>query len=240
MSYDPALCAQCAYLTNEAYKLSSDSRYIGFFKQGYTISERLYATPSGWFAKPELYCVVFRYEKTGMTFFVFPGTRTFNDWLSNFKFKQVKGHEQLLEGVESGAAQIFVQIFAQTRLLEGLFRPRIVFTGHSLGAQLATLACMYNHIDCAYLFASPRVGSIAWADKFNAKMHNIYRIVNTEDIVPTMPLPAATGILSKVFGRLTFKHVGKPVCFTVNTGDAVDNHRMETYMNSLHLIEDYR
>lgn len=66
---------------------------------------------------------------------------------------------------------------------------KLVVTGHSLGAAMATLfAARQSKLDydvCLYTFGSPRVGNDEWAEQFA----NIeaYRFVNNNDIVCTVP-----------------------------------------------------
>ncbi len=68
------------------------------------------------------------------------------------------------------------------------------FTGHSLGAALATLAAnRYPGQQGLYTFGSPRVGNLEYANDFQEMA---YRIVNQNDIVTTIP---PMGL---------FKHVG--------------------------------
>ena len=64
----------------------------------------------------------------------------------------------------------------------------IWFTGHSLGAALATLAaynCPYpNNIKGIYTFGTPGVGNKAFVDDFNSRLRNIdIRFQNSNDIV---------------------------------------------------------
>lgn len=69
------------------------------------------------------------------------------------------------------------------------------FTGHSLGAALATLAAARFNPQASYLFGSPRL-----VDKYFMQSHkslNIYRIVNCCDLVCTLP-PSTFG----------FTHIG--------------------------------
>lgn len=67
-------------------------------------------------------------------------------------------------------------------------------TGHSLGAALATLATadLVNSGAASragmYSFAGPRTGDLAFAAEFNRRVAVGWRIVNTEDIVTTVPL----------------------------------------------------
>jgi triacylglycerol lipase len=66
----------------------------------------------------------------------------------------------------------------------------IFFTGHSLGAALATLAiARFDGIPAAlYTFGSPRVGNAAFCKKVESKAPlGIYRIVDNQDFVTTVP-----------------------------------------------------
>ena len=70
----------------------------------------------------------------------------------------------------------------------------IWFTGHSLGAALATLAAgRYENVRGTYTFGSPRVGDKDFKNGFHA---STYRFVNNSDIVTRMPPP------------VLYKHVG--------------------------------
>jgi triacylglycerol lipase len=66
-------------------------------------------------------------------------------------------------------------------------RRTLWFTGHSLGAPLATLAAQrYGNIGGLYTFGSPRVGDIDFKKSFQI---NNYRFVNGNDIVTNVPPP---------------------------------------------------
>lgn len=75
-------------------------------------------------------------------------------------------------------------------------RPRrsFVVTGHSLGSALATLFVMENKeknkfdITTVCTFASPHVGNTEFVNQFNQLPLTSWRIVNTQDIVPKVPL----------------------------------------------------
>ena len=83
-------------------------------------------------------------------------------------------------------------------------------TGHSLGGALATL-CSYELAEMArerpdgsrsvdmINFGSPRVGNGAFVAEYNALVPEAVRVVNRNDIVPTVPR------------MLGYKHVGEPV-----------------------------
>jgi hypothetical protein len=61
------------------------------------------------------------------------------------------------------------------------------FTGHSLGAALATLAAdRFGNVAGLYTFGSPRVGDASFRDDFRVPA---YRFLHNNDIVGRVPLP---------------------------------------------------
>ena len=76
------------------------------------------------------------------------------------------------------------------------------FTGHSLGAALATLAARrYGKAHALYSFGSPKVGNAAFATQVEKTVHLLHRVVNHRDIVtrlPNLPLFAHVGSLMHV------------------------------------------
>ena len=77
---------------------------------------------------------------------------------------------------------------------------KIYYTGHSLGAALATLMAIDTEPTAIYTYGSPMVGD----KKFTQLLKNvkIYRFVNSCDIVPTLP-----SIISK------YSHIGEFIFF---------------------------
>jgi predicted lipase len=82
------------------------------------------------------------------------------------------------------------------RKLNNKIIPRVVFTGHSLGGALATIAatCMSvqfmehtNLIVECHTFGSPRVGNQSFVNIFNKFVHVSHRYVNDLDPVPMIP-----------------------------------------------------
>jgi triacylglycerol lipase len=82
------------------------------------------------------------------------------------------------------------------RELDALSCP-VFFTGHSLGAALATLATALRPPKATYTFGSPCVGDAAFVASLSGIAHTIHRVVDDADAVPTLP-PA----------RFGFRHVG--------------------------------
>lgn len=186
---------------------------------------------------------------TQNVFVVFRGTQTSMDWLANLSFPQVPHAWGMVEKGFSGLyQQCTVSVLTAVKRVPG--NPKVFVTGHSLGSALATLATAdlaINGIAAAmYNFASPRVGDSVFAGKFNSngQVAARWRIVNTEDIVTTVPLatPDPGGNLSPTspfallllpMHKLDYTHVGTAVNFTVNNGSIIGNHDIKTYIAAL-------
>ncbi len=72
-----------------------------------------------------------------------------------------------------------------SRAIEKVNTPRLVFTGHSLGAALATLAASLHRPDSLYTFGSPYVGNGEFRDSMNDVA--VHRYVDCCDLVPRVP-----------------------------------------------------
>jgi hypothetical protein len=97
--------------------------------------------------------------------------------------------EQLADSLEE------IDVQQKMRLTPGA-RPRRSFTvtAHSLGAALATLFVIENQdkkkfdVSTICTFASPHVGDPEFVRQFNTLPITSWRLVNTQDIVPKVPL----------------------------------------------------
>ncbi|MDJ0716417.1 MAG: hypothetical protein QNJ54_19770 [Prochloraceae cyanobacterium] len=84
-----------------------------------------------------------------------------------------------------------------------------------------------------YTFANPRAGDENFARSFDS-LQNIYRVANSEDIVPTLPLPSLAFVSMGFLARkLNFEHVGIPLVFTTQKGTVQDNHIIPVYKEAL-------
>ncbi|MFN9619442.1 MAG: lipase family protein [Synechococcaceae cyanobacterium] len=134
---------------------------------------------------------------------------------------------------------------------------QVYVTGHSLGGALATLATAHihslNHFKqkpILYAFANPRAGDAQFFQQFVDL--DCFRIANSEDIVPTLPLASidmtsasATDItseslrktrlsrLSALLPELDYHHIGDPIYFTLHEGAIADNHIIPAYKKAL-------
>lgn len=134
------------------------------------------------------------------------------------------------------------------------------FTGHSLGAALATLAVaqlrlVNESIQGLYTFASPRVGDRTFAHYFNTDFgFKTFRVVNKNDLIPRTPLRSLgyhhVGQLY-YFDRMGQLHPNSRAAFRLLDGlkihandlfdldfSAAENHDIGPYLQMLY--QDYQ
>jgi triacylglycerol lipase len=220
-------------------------------------------------------------QKNNEVFVVFRGTTTPAEWITNFQFKP--GSESFLEQDSLGKVHRgFYKIYTRRDIGKNLFSSnddlhsikediedalkkcpqdaQVYVTGHSLGGALATLATLhikemkfFTHPPILYTFANPRAGGETFANNFNGL--ECFRIANSEDLVPTVPLAsfdltasdsqnttakslekAQPTLISPLLPDLDYHHIGEPIYFTLHKGTIADNHIIPTYKKALGII----
>lgn len=141
---------------------------------------------------------------------VFRGTESFRDVLADLNMIRVRMDLPSISGnnrpkVHWGFLRQFRTIESQvrdhiTRYLEedSSTNPnpkKIIFSGHSLGGALGTLASVQFGLEnpnvpiTCITFGSPRVGNSSFATMFDRCVQHSYRYVNEDDPVPMGPTP---------------------------------------------------
>lgn len=86
--------------------------------------------------------------------------------------------------------------------------PRVWFTGHSLGAALATLAAdLHGGQETLYTFGSPRVGDAEFSTGHAKRVPATWRLVHNRDLVTRVPLHGGLG--PTLAPTLAYQHVEK-------------------------------
>lgn len=177
-------------------------------------------------------------KRGNKVFIVFRGTKTPKEWLNNFSINFKEYFIPSFGNIHEGFLHVYESIREKIREARGSMDAgtKLYVTGHSLGAALATLSLPDIELNCkkkiraVYTFGSPRVGDSVFAGAFNEAFKNrSYRIVNTSDIVTSIPLPVP--LIGSLGGY--FSHVDTPVDFTFQADDIEKNHDMKTYIAEL-------
>ncbi len=130
--------------------------------------------------------------------FVFRGTQESLDIITDLKagktpFKVGKDTESSLQ-VHKGFYEAYEAVRPEIHAWLKRKKPsKVIFTGHSLGAALATLAALdtslgfpVGSVSC-FTFGSPRVGTKKFVDSFNKGIQQSVRTVNAVDPVTMIP-----------------------------------------------------
>lgn len=117
------------------------------------------------------------------TLVVFRGTLGWHDWLSNLNLLSVPAPRagRASRGFSSSLDSVWAELEA---ILAPIEAP-VLFTGHSLGGALATLAAARRPARALYTFGCPRVGNAAFARALENEA--TYRLVNNLDLAPRVP-----------------------------------------------------
>jgi triacylglycerol lipase len=171
-------------------------------------------------------------------YLILRGTQTSNEWVKDFTINLepciFTDHGKVHEGFQRTYSLIRSDINESLSTISA--KLPIYVAGHSLGAALATLASLdielstKNRVSALITYGSPRVGDDTFVKAFNMHFHNrSFRIVNTSDIVTSIPLPIP--IVGAVGGY--FSHVDTPVDMTIQKDDLGKNHSMQTYLSKM-------
>jgi triacylglycerol lipase len=132
------------------------------------------------------------------------------DWMSDLKARKEKGP---VGKVHRGFKGALNKVWPDVTNYVSSIRTRnqkLWFTGHSLGAALATLAAARTQltdgvpVQGLYTFGHPRTGDQEFAQGLDSALSGlVYRFVNNNDVVPRVPLR-----------EMGYRHVGRFVYFT--------------------------
>ena len=134
-------------------------------------------------------------------FIAFRGSANIQNWIDNIQISKITPYNDTSIGVSKGFYKAYNSIKPDLfnnlpSLVDKHNTRRILITGHSLGAALATLmaydiATMFPTYELSYVvnFGSPRVGNSAFSTSFNSFSSSFthYRITHYYDIVPHVP-----------------------------------------------------
>lgn len=185
---------------------------------------------------------------------VFRGTDTIVEWIKDAELAQIP-YGLIKDGglTEEGFTTIYAGLHASlvqtiADLQQSGNYDTLYVTGHSLGGALAVLSAPALKQDTAfakpilYTFAGPRAGNVRFAEEtYASRIETSFRVVNTNDIVPTLP-PAFVVVYENGDPKYFFyEHVnaenditfGQPISGPTDFKDIENNHEMCNYYDSL-------
>jgi predicted lipase len=171
---------------------------------------------------------------------IFRGTQRQLEWLENVLAIQ-GDYVNPVNGTAIGKVHTGIYDFYNTHLAAAVkeavqsldHKKPLVFSGHSLGAALATFAAFDLALTLPafrpgmqiYTYAGPRLGNKDFVEAHSQLIPNHYRVANLADMIPMLPL-------SKLLTD-DFIHVGEPWSFLSQQGDIMPNHIVETYRQAI-------
>ena len=178
-------------------------------------------------------------QRDDKAYAIIRGTETLEDWYKDAEIDQVSyelPHVSNVGLVHKGFFDLYKSLrqslLSQLNGLKGI--NTLYITGHSLGAALAMVAtpdltanALVNQVKNVFQYnlAGPRAVDPTLAAFLNAGPANIYRIVNSCDLVPEVPPSVYLGLT----GTVLYEHVGYPVTYIAQYGSVAGNH---SYHNS--------
>lgn len=161
-------------------------------------------------------------QNAAMTIFSFTGTDNVQQWVSHVLGSPL---QPLGPGVGEINAYFAANALVNWQRLKGYLpgaSQRVVFIGHSLGAALAeilaTNAILNGWTNVGlYKVAGPKVGNSDWINQWAGFGADYGHLVNTLDIVPSLPPTSAipwVAFWPWLLGQAFFSYAPIPACFT--------------------------
>ena len=130
--------------------------------------------------------------------------------MSDVKARQIKGPVgRVHRGFDGALNKVWPDVTNYVRSIRKK-NQKLWYTGHSLGAALATLAAARWRlvegvpVQGLYTFGHPRTGNKEFAESLDSALPGlVYRFVNNNDVVPRVPMR-----------KMGYQHVGRFVYFT--------------------------
>ncbi len=174
-------------------------------------------------------------EGERFTVLCFRGTSRFRQWVMNFTAMAQpweyadgsRGHNGAY--VHAGFDLLNKRVWSQLHSkLMSLPRP-FIFTGHSLGGALATLAAVEEKPDLLLTFGAPRVGNAVFNELLDEIPH--YRFINDLDLVPQVP-PSDPNA-----GAKEYHHHGQRILLGTD-GEITHQEEVPEVLNAMGLLRE--
>lgn len=261
MNIDLLLAYICYYSYLDQFKENKDDVH-SVYKNGIVLLDSSYIKHHYFdFENLEGYLIEFKDKNI----LVFRGSDEFKDWQENIKFDTLN---TMIGTVHKGYYECFSKVWnnfiLKSDILTILKSKKLYVTGHSFGGALATIAAYVLRATNAvgknnmtvYTYGSPKVfkrAKISLYRMFNETLtaelnDNIFRYVNTGDIVPKLPFfdyyhvgkkveVHKRGLIEKIFKSpyifFSFLKSFYIFYFALDKINIIVNHKITTYVKIL-------
>jgi Lipase (class 3) len=193
--------------------------------------------------------LVFRAAATGEAVIAIRGTEGILEWVEDASFLTVKCPFLANGGqTEDGFTAMYNSLAAVptagspsltkslAALVKGAPVSSLTICGHSLGGALATLLALDVAANTefknptVYTYASPRTGDGQFVEVYNQTVPNTFRIANTVDLVPKLPLSPPYDHVQAEYKLKAFQFFPPKVLVEPNPAC---EHILETYLHLL-------
>jgi hypothetical protein len=131
-------------------------------------------------------------------YIVYRGSDSVRNWITNLKFAKADyaypgcADCNVHKGFYDAEQAVWPTVFTEVKRLKILYPSyKVVATGHSLGAAIATLTALdlvnNGYPTIVYNIGCPRIGDDNFAAYAASKITDIHRIVHDDDMVPHVP-----------------------------------------------------
>lgn len=227
-NFDKSKALSLNYINYSVSKFCGCKQELKPFTDDFIVSD-IYDCYDSYAKKNRNIAVLFYSNKLKMVILSFSGTHFLSEWIDDINFNQINpnfvNNKNIL--IHEGFYNMYISMRDQILNSLDLFQNdelTFICTGHSLGGCLASI-CYLDLISnnnlknlILYSFGAPRVGNIEFANVINnsRKNNTVWRIVNTEDIIPIAILPVINSYIYENYENL--------YTFTLNLSDNRLNH----------------
>lgn len=193
-SYSPSMALEMGYMSSAAYEAAAsiESWSCSYCKKYNVTDVKVFSNSVGGIQGFTGYS-----HALNAVIVAFRGSNNIQNWILNIDtgrstYSLCSGCS-VHSGFYSGYNFVAPAMKNAVQNLKAKYRgSKLYVTGHSLGGALAILATadlhnVFGAVDLTYTFGQPRVGNQAFADWFEARFPNVYRLVDYADIVPHVP-----------------------------------------------------
>lgn len=133
---------------------------------------------------------------------VFRGTKNVNGWVNDCRIRKIQNPTPYSGNIHEGFSLAWTEV--RKRVENAIKFRSAIFTGHSLGGAMATLAAydLRKQVSELVTFGAPRAGDAEFAEAFRSNGPRTTRYVNQLDIVPWSPPYFSTSRLLNRFASL--------------------------------------